>query len=98
MWLTIMLGIIARMINNKDNPVAWALLVTNLDEAREHLESLTNEMVKTGAIEDAEFAVQLGHIYAHLNRVWHSRSKPDEIEEKQWTIYSQFPRDLNPVG
>ena len=92
------LGIIARMINNKDNPVAWALLVTELDEAREHLESLTNEMVKAGTIEDTEFAVQLGHIYAHLNRVWHSRSKPDEIEEKQWTIYSQFPKDLNPVG
>jgi hypothetical protein len=60
------------MINNKDNPVAWALLVTELDEAREHLESLTNEMVKAGTIEDTEFAVQLGHIYAHLNRVWHS--------------------------
>ena len=86
------------MINYKDNPAAWALLVTQLDEAREHLQNLTSEMVKTGAIEDAEFAVQLGHVYAHLNRVWHSRSTPDEIEQEQWTVYSQFPKDLKPIG
>jgi hypothetical protein len=86
-----------RMINNKDNPVAWALLVTELDEAREHLESLSNEMVKSGVIEDAEFAVHLGHVYAHLNRAWNSRSQPEEITEEQWTIYSQFPKDLKPV-
>jgi hypothetical protein len=86
------------MINSKDNTVAWALLITNLDEAREHLESLTREMAQAGAIEDTEFEVQLGHIYAHLNRVWHSRSQSEDLTEEQWSVYSQFPKDLKPVG
>jgi hypothetical protein len=86
------------MINAKDNYVAWALLATQLDDARDHLESLINEMVQAGTIEDEEFAVQLGHIYAHLNRVWHSRNQSEELTEEQWKAYSQFPKDLKPVG
>lgn len=91
-------GLKTRMINNKDNFVAWALLLTDLDEAREHLEVLINEMNQAGTIENSEFEVQLGHIYAHLNRVWHSRNQAGEITAEQWPIFSQFPKDLKPVG
>lgn len=86
------------MINNKENPVAWALLLTELDEAREHIEELTNKMNKEGSIEESEYSVYLGHIYAHLNRAWHSRNQDGEITEEQWPVYSRFPKDVNPVG
>jgi hypothetical protein len=86
------------MINEKEHYVAWALLLMELDEAQEHLESLIKKMHQGGTIEDAEFAAELGHVYAHLNRVWHSRSQESEITEEQWPVFSQFPKDLNPVG
>jgi len=34
------------MINRKRNPVAWALLLTELDEAREHFEHLIETMTR----------------------------------------------------
>jgi hypothetical protein len=87
------------MINERDNPVAWAMLLTELDEAREHLEALIKQMSESGAIdEESEFPVYLGHIYAHLNRAWHSRNQDESISEDQWPLYSQFPKDINPVG
>ncbi|MGB5536991.1 MAG: hypothetical protein WBN08_13930, partial [Thiogranum sp.] len=86
------------MISNAKEPVAWALLLTELDEAREHLEKLVNVMNHAGTIDDSEFAVYLGHVYAHLNRAWNSRNQNNEITEDQWPVFSQFPRDLDPVG
>ena len=56
------------MINRKDNPVSWSLLLMGLDEAREHLENLINEMNEAGAVDDSHFSINLGHVYAHLNR------------------------------
>lgn len=56
------------MINETDNHVAWVLLIDELDEAREHLTELTNRMYHDGRIDESEYAVRLGHIYAHLNR------------------------------
>ena len=40
------------MINERDNPVAWSLLLQDLDEAREHLESLIHQMHQNGRIEN----------------------------------------------
>jgi len=54
------------MISNADHPVEWAMLVTELDDAREHLESLIDEMAASGAIDEIDYAVQLGHVCAHL--------------------------------
>ncbi|HEX8411216.1 MAG TPA: hypothetical protein VF883_20320 [Thermoanaerobaculia bacterium] len=86
------------MINARDHYVAWAGLVTELDEARDHLEQLINHMTRDGAIDEDDFAVELGHVYAHLNRAWHSRNQSDEIRDDLWEAFSQFPKDLLPVG
>ena len=86
------------MINQTDSYVAWSLFVQDLDEAREHLQELVKEMVERGSYDESEFRVQLGHIYAHLNRVWHSRNQTSEITSEQWSAFSQFPKDLQPVG
>jgi hypothetical protein len=86
------------MINAKQHPVGWAGLLTELDDAREHLQSLLDKMQKDGTIEASELAVELGHVYAHLNRAWHSRNQETEITEDQWPAFSAFPKDVEPVG
>jgi galactokinase/mevalonate kinase-like predicted kinase len=86
------------MINAKSGDVAWISLITELDEAREHLEKLIKEMHETGAVDDSVYEATLGHIAAHLNRAWHSRNQATEITEEQWDQFSQYPKDLKPVG
>jgi hypothetical protein len=87
------------VINQSDNPVAWALLVQEIDDVREHLASLARQMASEGRIDDEDFAVQIGHAYAHLNRIWHRRNNPaDEISDEAWERFSRFPTDIEPVG
>ena len=86
------------MINESRHPVEWALLIAELDEAREHLENLVSELTASGSMEESDFAIHLGHIYAHLNRVWNSRDLGRQITETEWHRYSQFPTDVEPVG
>ena len=78
--------------------MAWASFVTELDEAREHLEALTEKLTREGNCEESDLAVDLGHIYAHLNRAWNSRNQVQEIASEQWQELSSFPKDLTPVG
>lgn len=85
------------MINNEENPVAWTLLLDELEEAKEHLTELTVAMQR-GRLAESEFAVHMGHVYAHLNRAWNTHNQPSEIEKDQWDALSRFPKDLKPVG
>lgn len=86
------------MINETENPVEWAMLITELDEAREHLESLIKTMAEAKSVAESEYAIQLGHVFAHLNRAWNSRSLEGQIGDREWQTYSAFPDDLDPVG
>lgn len=87
------------MVNAKDNPVAWALLVQGIEDAREHIASLVDQMNRAGTIEEEDFAVQLGHAYAHINRVWNARNHAgEEMTDEEWEIFSRFPHDIKPVG
>lgn len=87
------------MVDRATNPAGWAMLVQELDDAREHLEALVATMVADGRIDQPDFAVQLGHVYAHLNRAWNGRSDPEAaISDASWDVTSRFPADLNPVG
>lgn len=87
------------MINQTDYPVAWALLLYEIDEVREHLESLAKQMSEAGRIDEEELEVQIGHVYAHLNRIWHRRDNGSgELTREQWEAFSRFPDDIEPVG
>ncbi len=86
------------MINSDASPVSWVLLIDELAEAQEHLDKLIAQMRDEGSVDEEDFAVQLGHVYAHLNRAWHSRDLTSQITDDQWSSYSQFPTDLEPVG
>ena len=86
------------MISDAENPVEWELLISELHEAREHLENLTKSMSERGTIDEGNYSVEIGHLYAHLNRAWNSRRLPHKIPEHEWAIYSAFPDDIDPVG
>jgi hypothetical protein len=88
------------MLSHDEHPVAWAMLMYELADAYEHLGDLLAQMKATGRIDEPDFAVQLGHVFAHLSRAWHSRNETrlDEQTAEQHTARSQFPTDLSPVG
>ncbi len=86
------------MINQDENHVAWVLLCDELTEAREHLVNLETEFAKSDEFDESEFRVQLGHVYAHLNRAWNARSQSNGVTDENWDEMSQFPTDIEPIG
>lgn len=86
------------MINKSDHYAAWALLLYELEDAREHLDRLILHLVESGTYDEIELSVDMAHIYAHLNRFWHARNQTTKITDEQWPDFSQFPEDLNPTG
>ena len=88
------------MINSKSSPVSWVLLIDELDEAKEHLESLITDMAGAGEMDEDEFAIYLGHVYAHLNRAWNGRYSSLDLvlSDEQRDSFSQFPIDIKPMG
>jgi polyhydroxyalkanoate synthesis regulator phasin len=86
------------MINNKNNPVEWALLIYELDELREHVESLVDQMSNDGHISNEEYETHIGHLYAHLNRSWNSRNSIDEDVSEKFNEFTKFPTDIETCG
>ena len=86
------------MINQKDNYVEWALLLYQLDDARQHLEQLIKKMSEDADYGEEEFQIDLGHVYAHLNRAWRLRNEVAGMPVGEWERFSRFPDDLKPVG
>jgi hypothetical protein len=76
------------------------MLLYELADAHEHLGALLAKLRDAGGVEESDFAVQLGHVFAHLNRAWHGRDDTglEDITAEQHTERSQFPSDLPPVG
>ncbi len=75
--------------------LAWANTIQQLEDAREHLGNLIDQMVAEKHICVIDFGIQLGHVYGHLNRTWNGRyiagGDPDEWFTDE---NSQFPNDI----
>lgn len=84
------------MINRKDNPVEWALLMYELTDAREHLSDLIDGMGESEDDDETGYAVLLGHVYSHLNRAWNNRNAKAGLESR-WLEHSSYPDDLQPL-
>lgn len=82
------------MINKKDYPVDWALLLYGLEDAREHIEDLMTDMQQDDNFCEMDLDIQLSHIYQHLNRVWNSRNMSSKLALKKFDEISKFPKDL----
>ena len=73
------------MINANDNPVQWALLLEELNEAHEHLGKLISEMTAHSDYDEPHLRVDMGHIMAHLNRAWARRNCTRDLTDDEWT-------------
>ncbi|ONG39877.1 hypothetical protein BKE30_08375 [Alkanindiges hydrocarboniclasticus] len=82
------------MINSKDHPVEWALLIYKLEDAKEHLKNLIKQLTAKTGMDEIAFKTQLFHVYEHLNRAWHSRNTIGGISSTQWHANSQLPVSL----
>jgi hypothetical protein len=85
------------MINRESNPVEWAAFMYELEDANEHLATLISELGSVKELSEEDFAVQMAHIYSHLNRAWSTRNTLGTISEVQRHSASQYPRDLEPI-
>ena len=86
------------MINRENHPVGWSLLLYELSDAYEHLGSLLGEAAKNPNYSETELRIDLGHVYAHLNRAWFRRNMPEGFAESEWDAASKFPEDIEPVA
>ena len=85
------------MIDKKTNPVEWAILMYGLEDTKEHLSNLIDELHSKKYLDETDFKIKIGHIYSHLNRIYHSRNHVGEISDKEWLQYSRFPKDIEPI-
>jgi hypothetical protein len=85
------------MIDRKLQPLEWADFMYELTDAVEHLGKLVKDIDRTPDYDQDAFRIDLGHVYAHLNRAW-SNSKGDTEETIGREAISAFPVDLTPIG
>jgi hypothetical protein len=85
------------MINRRDDPVAWAMFLYELTDAHEHLGELIKEISSDPEYGESELRIDLGHVYAHLNRAWRRRLKNSNFADSEWEAGRAFPDDLEPL-
>ena len=86
------------MINRQEHPIGWSFLLDELCDAQEHLQSLLRDANKNPEYGEAELRIDLGHVFAHLNRAWYRRNVPEDLQETEWDTASSFPTDIEPVA
>ncbi len=86
------------MINSNDNPLEWIQLMYELEDAHLHLGDLITKLQRDGRVDIEPYAIDLAHVFAHLNRAWNSREHVGEMSQKHWEEYRTFPADLDPIA
>ena len=85
------------MISKDKNPVEWAAFLYELEDAKEHLEALINDVQATPEYDEIALKIDLGHVYSHLNRAWQRQKLARDFSDEEWTAASQFPNDVQPT-
>ena len=85
------------MIERKSNPNEWSTFLYELEDAKDHLESLISQLNENGKIDEIDFRIELSHIYAHINRSWHIRNRENDFDTQDSRILSNFPKDIDPL-
>jgi len=86
------------MINRTDNPLGWAMFLYDLEDAHEHLGNLIKQLTSEVEYGEPELRIDLGHVYAHLNRAWRRRLVAEDFTAAEWEAAGAFPNDLEPVA
>ena len=87
------------MIDKRTDPVAWAALMYELEDAQEGLESLFQNIAEDAEFSAVEFQVHMAHIYSHLNRAWNGRNATEQQldDTTVWEKWGRFPTDIEPL-
>ena len=86
------------MINRQEHPIGWSFLLDELSDAQEHLQTLLKEIAENPEYGEPELRIDLGHVFAHLNRAWYRRNVQEDFPESDWDIATSFPTDIEPVA
>jgi hypothetical protein len=73
------------------------MFMYELTDAHEHLGDLIGKLAG-GSVDEEALRVDIGHVYAHLNRAWHQSKSASEIADTEWDAATAFPSDVTPVG
>ena len=84
------------MIDKRLQPVEWSEFIYELEDAFEHLGKLIKDVDQVTDYDDDTLRVDLGHVYAHLNRAWRRSSMALADRDREWA--TRFPDDLAPIG
>jgi hypothetical protein len=84
------------MIDRNTQFVEWDLFLCELEDAKEHLATLLQEMKGDPCYDENNLRIDLGHVYAHLNRAWWRSVKA--MDDNNREAASRFPDDLTPIG
>ena len=78
-------------MKNKD------LIKSNLDEAREELESIISDINSDRDYSEGELRIALEHAYHHLNYAWHIRNideqRAEECSKEDFVVWSKYPAE-----
>jgi hypothetical protein len=85
------------MINRQINPVEWSAFMHELEDANEHLAKLIADINADPEYDSANLKVDLGHVFAHLNRAWARREMTRDLTDEEWERASCYPNDLDPI-
>lgn len=83
------------MIDKINQPVEWAGMMYELEDASEHLNDLIKGMESDPEFDETDFKIRLQHIFSHLSRAWHRRQFEGEFSEADWITGSKFPSELD---
>ena len=83
------------LIRAEDDLLTWGMILHQLTEAHTHLGQLISDIQTDSQFDEVDAMIQLGHIYAHLNRFWHGRTIPGGNIDAMYTDEnSSFPDDV----
>jgi len=76
------------------------LIASNIEEAKEELESILSDLAADSEYSEGEFQVALEHAYHHLNYAWHIRhveeARARACSQEDFVNWSKYPSgDIN---
>ena len=66
-----------------------------LEDAKEHLSTLIEDMIQDPEYDNANFRIELGHVFSQLNRACHRRDIREDLTDVEWGKQANFLRILN---
>ena len=81
------------------NKLNWEIISSNIQEAKEEIEKLENEIASSEKPEEVELELSLRHAYHHLNFAWNIRNFETEkyanLTDSDFNKWGKFPKGLD---